>query len=103
MAALEQSSLMSSFSEGERDRPTQGERAGARERERKRERDAAIGGEEIVRARQQAGRLCVSRRSIGKHGDEQEMLKRTERTITGSHRWMLFHQARQPEGNPRRG
>lgn len=27
------------------------------------------------------------------HGDEQEMLKRTQNTITGSYRWMLFHQA----------
>lgn len=44
MAALEQSSLMSRFSE--------------RERERESYRDPAVGGEEIVRPRQQAG--CAS-------------------------------------------
>lgn len=76
MAALEQSSLMSRFSERERERELQ-------RSSRRRRRDCKT---------KAAGRLCVSRHSIGKHGDEQAMLKRTERTLTGSYRWMVFHQ-----------
>ena len=53
MAAVEQSSLMSRFSERERHTHTH------RDQEREASRDPASGAEEIVRPRQQAGRQAV--------------------------------------------
>lgn len=61
----------------------------------------AVGGEKPAEDRgSRTGRPCASadRRSPGgKHGDGLEMLKRTQRNLTGSRRWMSIHQAGNPE------